>query len=88
MTRAEYAWHVIALVHARLPEDMPFKERKKAIDDAYPFGEREYWPYRAWCKARRKYLNRYDPKAKSPPSAREMLKGRDDIIFPFAEPSA
>ena len=26
---------------------------KKAIDNAYPFGERKYFPYKAWLKARK-----------------------------------
>lgn len=25
------------------------KEIKKALHDAYPFGERRYWPYKVWC---------------------------------------
>lgn len=31
-------------------------EISKAIDDAYPFGERRYWPYKAWLKARKEFL--------------------------------
>lgn len=49
----------IARVGATIADDVPLKERKKLIDAAYPFGERAYWPYRAWCKARRAYLQRY-----------------------------
>lgn len=30
----------------------------KAIDEAYPFGERAMWPYKAWLTARRKYFSR------------------------------
>jgi hypothetical protein len=30
----------------------------KAIDEAYPFGERAMWPYKAWLAARRKYFSR------------------------------
>lgn len=26
-------------------------ERYAALFDAYPFGERKYFPYKAWCKA-------------------------------------
>lgn len=28
-----------------------------AIDAAYPFGQRKYWPYAAWLKARRAWLH-------------------------------
>lgn len=27
----------------------PEKEIRKAIREAYPFGERKYWPYKVWC---------------------------------------
>lgn len=50
---------VIAQIHARMPENATLTERKAALKDAYPFGPRQYWPYRAWCKARREYLARF-----------------------------
>jgi hypothetical protein len=84
-SRTERALEVIALVHGNLPEGESFKDRKAAIKAAYPFGERSYWPYKAWCKAQREYLKRYDPKTPPPPLLRDLLTaGRDDIIFPFA----
>jgi len=49
----------IQRVHMALPESAGFAERKAAVDAAYPFGTREHWPYKAWCKARRAYLERY-----------------------------
>lgn len=57
-------WSVISRrtierVAATLPDDMPLKDRKAAIDAAYPFGVRAHWPYRAWCKARRTYLVKF-----------------------------
>ena len=27
-----------------------------AIDKAYPFGERRYWPYKAWLSARKHFF--------------------------------
>lgn len=27
------------------------RAREKFVQDRYPFGPRQYWPYRAWCKA-------------------------------------
>lgn len=56
MRWSERAREVIGQVHARLPADATIKERKAALKEAYPFGEREYWPYKAWCKAQREYL--------------------------------
>ena len=33
------------------------KITKKDIDNAYPFGERRYYPYKAWLKARKEKMN-------------------------------
>lgn len=60
---SDIARQTIARVAATIPETATFKERKAAIDAAYPFGPRAYWPHKAWCKARRNYLSAYDPKA-------------------------
>lgn len=85
MNWSDKARETIARVHGSLPEGAPFKERKAAVKAAYPFGERSYWPYKAWCKAQREYLKRYDPKTPPPPLLRDILTaGRDDITFPFA----
>jgi hypothetical protein len=51
---------VIERVTSTFPETMPLKERKAAIERAYPFGPRAYWPRRAWCKARKAYLQHYN----------------------------
>jgi hypothetical protein len=32
------------------------REIVRAIDDAYPFGERTRYPYRCWLKVRREFL--------------------------------
>jgi hypothetical protein len=82
---AERAREAIAQAHGQIPEDCPFKERKAAIKAAYPFGERAYWPYKAWCNAQRAYLSRYDPKAPKPALFRDVMAARGDIIFPFAK---
>lgn len=72
MSWARAAAETIARVHAALPADIPFKDRKAAIQAAYPFGMRKYLPYKTWLRAQRKYLRPYDPKAQ-PPLLREML---------------
>lgn len=88
MNWSEKSRETIARVHGQLAEDTPFKDRRQAIRDAYPFGTREYWPYKAWCKAQRVYLNKYDPKVPRPPlfdTRAALSAGRDDITFPFAQ---
>lgn len=66
---------VIQRVAATLPDDMPMKDRKAAIDAAYPFGPRSHWPYKAWCKARRAYLERHGlkPLRVAPPNQLDLL---------------
>lgn len=39
---------------ASLPPDCDRSQLKKAIDQAYPFGEREYYPYKVWLDERSK----------------------------------
>lgn len=53
-------WARIAEIHASLPETATLKQRKEALKNGYPFGERSYWPYKAWLKARRQYLSKYE----------------------------
>ncbi len=60
MSWAQAARDRIAKIHRELPEDASITARKKALRDGYPFGERSYWPYRAWCKARREYLAKFE----------------------------
>lgn len=37
-------------------EDGDLLKIKKAIDSAYPFGMRDYYPYKVWLDERRKYF--------------------------------
>ena len=63
---ADEARRTIQEVHRSLPEGATLADRIKAVDEAYPFGERAYSPYKTWLKARREYLCRYgyQPKGK------------------------
>jgi len=81
------ARETIEAVHASLPADIAYPDRVKAIRAAYPFGPREMWPYRAWCKAQREYLRRHDPNAPPPPLVRQMIRqaAGGDITFHFRE---
>lgn len=56
----------IARVALTIPDETPLKERKAIIDAAYPFGPRSHWPYKAWCKARRAYLQKHGLKLLHP----------------------
>jgi hypothetical protein len=60
MEWSDVARKTIEAVAATLPDAMTLKERKAAIEAAYPFGPKAYWPRRAWCKARKAYLSRFD----------------------------
>ena len=66
-----FSWYrasqnAIKIAHESIPDGATFAERKKAIHAAYPFGERQHWPYKAWLKAQREYLARYDDKPAGP----------------------
>ena len=68
---SDRAREVIAAVDATLPAALSFAERKAALEAVFPFGVRKGSPYKAWLRARRRYLARFggcDPQAllKSP----------------------
>lgn len=48
MTWSTSSDQVLAEVFARLPAGATDKERDLAIREAYPFGQRKYFPYKAW----------------------------------------
>ena len=43
--------HCAPIIHRVLEETrgLPEKEIKKALREAYPYGERKYHPYKIWC---------------------------------------
>ena len=55
-TWRERAARVIAETLAALPKDADERTCKKALRDAYPFGERESYPYTVWCDEMRRSL--------------------------------
>lgn len=55
------AWAAIERIHSELPINVSLAQRKQALKNGYPFGPRSYWPYKAWLKARRQYLAKYEP---------------------------
>lgn len=46
---------VIAKVIAEVGREEP-KRLRAALRDAYPCGERKYWPYKVWCDEVRRQL--------------------------------
>lgn len=75
---SDIARATIQRVHAALPATATLQERKRAIDAAYPFGERAMWPYKAWLKARRSYLARFGYVLPAKPTALDLLP-RDPV---------
>ena len=75
MTDSRYSQAVraIGIVHDAAPAGASLKDRLVAIDAAYPFGERKYWPYKMWLKARREYIARWSDKPAGPLDARPHL---------------
>lgn len=71
----------IRQAHSLVPNDATLKERMAVIDAAYPFGTREYHPYKMWLKERAEYLRAYGYKPKSKalhetPLERLMRRGK------------
>lgn len=59
-TWQEQATAYIEAAHRALPADVTLAQRRRAIQQAYPWGERSGWPYKAWLKAQRHYLGSFD----------------------------
>lgn len=76
-SRYQEACAVIAAVHADLPPDADEAQRLKAIDAAYPFGQRKFWPYKMWLKARREYIARHSSAPAGPLFERPHLSPLD-----------
>lgn len=78
----ESARAAIKKAHVNIPDDATLEERKKAIFDAYPFGPRQYHPYKMWCRAQKEYLRRYQasdadiPRAHLSPLERMMRRAK------------
>lgn len=51
MSWSQIARDTITKVSQTIPDGTPAKERRRIISEAYPFGERKHWPYKAWLKA-------------------------------------
>lgn len=61
------ARRLIGEVHASLPADATLAQRKTAIREAFPDSWRGYsWLYKAWLKARKDYLRKFDDSAPAP----------------------
>lgn len=57
--RSSSRWRAISEVIVRFvvqhTRGWPKKEKRRAFIDAYPFGQRELWPYKMWLKVVREY---------------------------------
>ena len=55
------------------------KEIRKALRDAYPWGERRYHPYKIWCDEVSKQLRAYLRQGK--PSKENKLPPNQNLLF-------
>ena len=72
-TWRQLAAPIIAEIIARYPEDC--QERRRALRDAYPFGARQYYPYKAWLAEVAHQTGRRKPKAGNTPNGGLTLPG-------------
>jgi hypothetical protein len=66
--------HAAPIIEAILAQRLQPGEEKKALHDAYPFGERKMWPYKIWCNEIRRQKTGKDVPMESPrarPTKRE-----------------
>lgn len=47
---------IAAVIRETGTSDLP--KLRRALRDAYPYGERKYWPYKVWCAEVRRQLGR------------------------------
>lgn len=81
MEWAQQAREVVHATLASLPFGATVKEKRAALRQAYPFGPRQYWPYKAWCKAVRQSLG-LPTKTKRKKKPTESLDGISGIANP------
>jgi hypothetical protein len=66
MDWSRIARDTIAKAAESVPEGATAKERRAILNAAYPFGERAYWPYKAWLKAMKEHMAKYErPKSQA-----------------------
>jgi hypothetical protein len=75
-TWREQARQVIAEVIATAPNHPDAKDLRdviRSIDAAYPFGERDYWPYKVWLSERTAAIRRLrgEPPKKGRPASEQ-----------------
>ncbi|WP_413175394.1 hypothetical protein [Anabaena azotica] len=67
---------------SQLPENCDRAQMKKAIDSAYPFGMRKYWPYKIWLDERRHYFYQLGIPTRTKRSQRKKTWGEAWLCFP------
>lgn len=72
-----HADKVLREVFANLPEGADAKTVKRLIRNAYPFGERSYWPYKAWGVRARAWFAAWQSGLSAPPPASRKAKPVD-----------
>lgn len=76
-TWRQRAAEVIARVHASLPPDATTGQRREALRDAYPFGERSMHPYKVWLDETKRYLALHGDDAILGPPRRFVVAAAD-----------
>ncbi len=63
-----------AVLHSGITDE---KELRKALRDAYPFGQRKYHPYKIWCSEVAIQRKKKPPLGTFGPKKREMFHNPD-----------
>lgn len=73
---AQLARDAIYGVHRQLDPVTNLADRTAAIDAAYPFEVRAHYPYKVWCRERRKYLKPFGYEPQKKPNTPQIRKTR------------
>ena len=67
---------VIARVMASVPADATLPQVRRLLREAYPFGTRQYHPYKMWCSEQRIALNQWLGKDATKQSIQSLERAR------------
>jgi len=77
---AQLAQEAIEQAHKAMPAGVSLAERTKRIDAAYPFGQRQHFPYKAWLGVRKSYLARHGKRPKDDTPLEAFISGTGDMF--------
>ena len=79
MSWREHARPIIAAVIARVGTD-DMKALRAALKEAYPYGPRQYYPYKTWCHEIRVQLGLVTMWSRQREKAKQPCEGQQELF--------